>query len=640
MVQLIQPSDSPDPLGPAGLGNVPTLGGNVTTAVPPAPGVPSAVQDQQSSNTATQAVAQAIVLPPLPYAVFQRLDPSGSLTMWGQTLYRKLGGYASTPVADAELLSDWGNASDARGSAVSNDLLLDWNVPAYPGNSGVDRALVESLWPEDGVKAWVKGQSYQPQPANSLTKETTGFTDPANITVTYDSTARTITLTGNVEAYYQGKRVPALVSGWVSPAHANTNGPWFLFYDSTGFVWQTTVWTFDTIMIAYVNFGASDKFAIRECHGFMQWQAHQECHETIGTYKLSGGDLSSYTVGSTTAANRRPAVSACTIKDEDLLTVNPALAAGGPYTQLSLTSTGTSTFTTGAAEIVSVTGAQPNWNQFSTPNWVQTAMSNNSYMTIWLVAVPASASSGSQTYRYLWLQGQSNGTLVSEQALNFGNMNLGQLTSLFTEFIPIARVIIQYTAANWTITQVDVLAGSKISSSSSPSGAFLSSVAVTAPLTGAGTSGSPLAIPAATGVVDGYLSASAQTIGGAKTFAALSTFQSGINLGNENLTVYDEGTWAPSATSLGGTGITYTTAFTRIGNRVDFAVLINGTGMTATANSTSITLPLTPAKAAACAVTNTNVAAYGPGLIYVDGKCYLPTIASTSTIAISGTFFV
>lgn len=101
---IIQPSDTPDPLGPAGLGNVPTLGGSVATAVPdPVTGI-SSVQVQQSSNTATQAAAQAIVLPPIPYAVIHRLDPSGALTMWLQTLVRKLGGFTATPWDDAQIL--------------------------------------------------------------------------------------------------------------------------------------------------------------------------------------------------------------------------------------------------------------------------------------------------------------------------------------------------------------------------------------------------------------------------------------------------------------------------------------------------------------------------------------------------------
>lgn len=340
MVNIIQPSDSDGPLGPAGLGNVPTIGGNVSTAIPPAPGVPSAVQDQQSAGTATQAAAQSIVLPPIPYAVIQRLDPSGSFTMWLQTLVRKLGGYASTPTTDAELLSDWG---DVNTSGQITALVHDLSILDQPQAPVPVPVRVEDLWDDgDDTKGWVKAQRY-------LTE-----------IVGYVPTSRAI----------------------------NTTAP------------------------------------------------------------LTGG-----------------------------------------------------------------------------------------------------------------------GSLA------------GDLT---------------------------------------------------------------LAMPAATGAADGYLSASAQTVGGAKTFAALSTFQAGINLGNENLTVYDEGTWTPTPTNLGGSSISYDASYTRIGNRVDFTIIITGTGLTATANSTRLSLPLTPSKNSACGATNSNaVANYGTGLIYApSATVWLPTISSTTDIVVSGTFFV
>lgn len=98
-MQVIRPSDTSDSLGPAGLGSVPTLGGNVATAVPdPITGV-SAVQTQQGTTTVVQNAAQAIVLPPPPYAVLQQMDPSGALGTWFQTLNRKLGGYSTVYLA-------------------------------------------------------------------------------------------------------------------------------------------------------------------------------------------------------------------------------------------------------------------------------------------------------------------------------------------------------------------------------------------------------------------------------------------------------------------------------------------------------------------------------------------------------------
>ena len=59
---------------------------------------------------------------------------------------------------------------------------------------------------------------------------------------------------------------------------------------------------------------------------------------------------------------------------------------------------------------------------------------------------------------------------------------------------------------------------------------------------------------------------------GAENVAGVKTFTDGISLGNETLTVYDEGTWTPALRfGAATTGITYTTQvgkYTRIGNRV------------------------------------------------------------------------
>lgn len=103
---------------------------------------------------------------------------------------------------------------------------------------------------------------------------------------------------------------------------------------------------------------------------------------------------------------------------------------------------------------------------------------------------------------------------------------------------------------------------------------------------------------------------------------------------------YQEGTWSPTPTSLGGSGITFPTAkYTRIGNRWDFALKIIGTGMTATANATTVTLPASPSVVASFSSVNDSVGSYGTGLIYTSGVIYLPTVSSTVSIISSGTFF-
>jgi len=215
-----------------------------------------------------------------------------------------------------------------------------------------------------------------------ITKEPTGFTEPENITVTYDSVNRTITLTGTVEAYYKGVQVDELINGWVSDPHGLAPAQTlFLYYDGSAFTWSTTVWDFDMLMIAALVVSGSDVFALRECHGLMQWQAHKEFHDTVGTYRDGGGDLSGYVLNSTVAANRRPDISALTVRDEDLPTTLAALISK-LYTQVYFSGADTVNFVKSAADIVPLSGAQPYYNLFSGGVWSQALVSNNNYMSV------------------------------------------------------------------------------------------------------------------------------------------------------------------------------------------------------------------------------------------------------------------
>lgn len=138
---------------PAGWGFVPTVGGDITTSVPdPVTGV-SVTSDAQSATAATQAVAQAIFLPPAP-TWSPLLDPSGNMTAawitWFQTLNRKLGGYTSTPTDDAEILA-YEPQQPWRDQTA--DLLALFDTSAHPV------AASPALWDDSSI-GWVKGQKY------------------------------------------------------------------------------------------------------------------------------------------------------------------------------------------------------------------------------------------------------------------------------------------------------------------------------------------------------------------------------------------------------------------------------------------------------------------------------------------------
>ena len=342
---------------------------------------------------------------------------------------------------------------------------------------------------------------------DQVTKEPTGFTDPGNVIVTGDPTARTVTLTGTVEAYWRGSLVSALVSGWESPAHGTTiTDVYFLSYNGTSFSWNNTPWTFDQLQIAFATYDPMEGtwFYIREPHGMEPYQGHEEAHDNIGTYKKSGGDLSGYVLDSTTAADRRPDVSQVVIKDEDLPSTLPVLN-DGLYTHAALVGAGAvATFDIDNADIVELSGNNPYYNEFDGADWVETLMPANSVMSIWLYAIPVAADAVSQKYRLLWGQGQwitqaknSSGTQIaiaqaSEELRSVGELNLGTLTAISPEFVAIQRVIITYTGGNWYWNDALVLTGSKYSQAQSPSGNYLSSVSTDTTLTGAGTVSDPL----------------------------------------------------------------------------------------------------------------------------------------------------
>jgi hypothetical protein len=353
----------------------------------------------------------------------------------------------------------------------------------------------------DEIEWNATASEWQPKTNESfLTGEPTGFDDPGAVISNYNSAARTITLTGTGwNAYYQGESVATLVSGFVSDPHpVDLDKTYFLAYNGAAFVWldlSTDAFDFSYLLIAFVYHGTTHKWALHETHGLMQWQSHELAHRTIGTYKQSGGTLNDYVLSSTTAADRRPSVSESVVIDEDLPTTIPALAAGGPYTQYYLTLTGDANFTAAAADIIPLNTAQPYYNLYTGGAWTQTLMNNNNYTAVWVLQIPVTADAGSQAYRTIFIQGQSQSSvLASIQALTPNDVQLGDLIDLTPESVFIAKIIIRYQSANWHIVSVTAITGTHYSQATSPTGAYLSSVTTDATLTGSGVSGDALGV--------------------------------------------------------------------------------------------------------------------------------------------------
>ena len=379
-------------------------------------------------------------------------------------------------------------------STVAGELT---NVPPIPPSYAIPVGFVSVVHATEGeiyVFATNPDMIIASTNASVASGDPTGWHDGNNIVVEYDSTARTITLTGDLKYSWRGQ-VKELTSPWVSDAHSSTlDNKYFLSTsDGVNFGWSTSVWAFTDIMVAMAYYYTTDKGAVREAHGLMPWQAHEEFHKVIHTYRESGGTLSDYTLASTVLAERRPTVTSAIIKDEDCRTTLPEISTAS-YTNAYLSGTGDATFAKAAVDIVPLSVAQPYWNQFVSPNWVQTLLTNNSYMCVWLVAMPATADAGSQPYRYMWVQGQHAGTLLEQIALAPSDVSLGSLSDVFTEFVFCTKIIVRYTAGDWHINSVYNLTGTSASNVGSPAGVFLSSVTSDITLSGDGTVTSPLGV--------------------------------------------------------------------------------------------------------------------------------------------------
>lgn len=289
--------------------------------------------------------------------------------------------------------------------------------------------------------------TYLPLSAITDSKGISGFIDGNNISVSYDWTTRNITLNGADLSYYWLGVKKTLGNGltWTTPTpHDNVVGPWFLkSSDGTTFGWAQQPWVFSDVMVAYVNFQATSatSFAIKECHGLMDWKSHEEFHTSVGTYIKSGGKLTAgtYVENLDSDAANTPGFDAAVVKDEDCET-NIAVWTEGTYTTMYVNATTlTSTF-----DVNSPRPFRVGTSYMQVNNILTGAMSTgaaNRWFNVYQILVPTSVDLESAKYRMIMLQPQSTFTsLVSAQAEDPKSLSLGALSSLSAEFIIYARI--------------------------------------------------------------------------------------------------------------------------------------------------------------------------------------------------------
>lgn len=299
--------------------------------------------------------------------------------------------------------------------------------------------------------------------------DATGWEDPAGIGVSWDSGARTVTLTHASSALvylYKGIRY-TLASPWTSTAHPTGDGGFFLYStDGTTLAWSTTSWAFRDVLVAFVRVDSvgSLTMCIREVHGsVMDSETHDELHNNIGTWIKSGGTLAAgtYAIASAVDADITPGVDATTVKDEDLPSTLAALPQG-TYQRVYVT--GGVAYTASASFPFTSAGSYLQWYNAGT----LTTGATGKFYNVWGVAVPAAADATSQAKRWLWFQPQAeHGTLAAALAESFSTLDLGNIATILTEFCPRIQIIYSASAANGntgkcTIAAVKTLTKAKV----------------------------------------------------------------------------------------------------------------------------------------------------------------------------------
>lgn len=342
-----------------------------------------------------------------------------------------------------------------------------------------------------------------------ITKEPTGFDEPQNVTITGDTSTRKVTLTGSFTSYYRNIPDETIINGWVSPEHGtDTSKQYFLRYDGSTIEW-TDVSTIDTntfytyVQIAYTFYitdpatPANNGWAyLRECHGFMNHNVHQEFHDTVGTYKLSGGIFSagSYVLNSIKTADRRPLIEETQIKDEDNISTLDELATESYTTYYLDGANGDPKFELGSTDLIKYTGSTAQWNEFTGGAWTLSNVSTAHYFKTFVVALPMAEDARSKALRYISIQAQQTSSTLSQiQAVRFQDVDKSTLASLATEYCAIMEVIWRQIGGDWQMIEANPINLSRANSTITGTTGIIS-VSHDSTLTGSGVPGDPIGI--------------------------------------------------------------------------------------------------------------------------------------------------
>jgi len=326
--------------------------------------------------------------------------------------------------------------------------------------------------------------------AAAATKEPTGFVDgQADVVISWSDVSKVLTVTptgADFDLWQRGVKFTKTaetkdVSGSIA------EGFWFFYYDTSGVLQGgQTVWDLEQhAPVAFLYWDATNSKALNlalETHGTaMGWSTHRELHLTVGALWQTGLAASGNVAGDgSVASHAQIAVGAGTIHDEDLMVQITSGVGGGLFEQdLGLPAKIPVWYLDGSGPVWRKKTANTfpllegtsriKYNQFSSPNWLQTDVaSNGRYAAIWLFAT------NNQAEPVMAILGQSDdGTLANAKENN--TLDSLSLAGMFLqEMKVIARLIFQSSSSYGNASKArlrDVLDLRDVSSI--PSGGFI-----------------------------------------------------------------------------------------------------------------------------------------------------------------------
>lgn len=227
-----------------------------------------------------------------------------------------------------------------------------------------------------------------------------GFPIPYEVILSYDATARQVTITPTGAAFdiwINGIRFTK-TGAQSSTAHANTTGNYFIYYDAAGTLQVSTdPWDIvgDGIPVCYVYYNSAlvDAIALFELHTATRNPAwHKSQHFAIGTFIKSGLEISGVALNTDTDAALTYAIASGVIVDEDIDYTVSALSEGGPYTILVRTGATNWTWTTNnTLPFRFTTNGYINYNQNNGGSYQLTELASSRWVNYYVFATTALA---------------------------------------------------------------------------------------------------------------------------------------------------------------------------------------------------------------------------------------------------------